>query len=511
MGFFIGVTGSGPATAQPGTDDGTNLAWRRAAIAHAQRMRAFADADSGEQPTPSEISQLDVARDPTGRVATFQPGGATLTAGNPFFQNLGTNQRTCFTCHQPQTGWSVSAKSVQARFAASFGSDPIFRVVDGATCPTDDVSSLGAKRRAYTLLLRKGLIRVGLGMPSPSQFEIVSVDDPHGCNTNPVTGLTSSTAGTVSIYRRPLPSTNLGFLSTIMWDGREPDLFSQAVDATLGHAQGDEAPTSEQQQAIVDFESGLFTAQAFDRKAGALDARGATGGPVALQEELASFFIGINDPFGQNPNGTPFSPAIFSLFQAWARPSRPAGMEAAAGPDMAAGAVLRHSAADRASVARGEALFNETPIAITGVTGLNDALGQDTFSGFCGTCHDTPNVGNHSVAAPLNIGVANAGADRPPGLDISGLPVFTLLCTQGPLSGRTFVVTDPGRALISGRCEDIGKFKGPILRGLASRAPYFHNGSAATLADVVTFYDKRFEMHLSRRQRQDLVAFLRSL
>ena len=197
MGFFIGVTGSGRATAKPGTDDGTNLAWRRAAIAHAQRMRAFADADSGEQPTPSEISQLDVARDPTGRVATFQPGGATLTAGNPFFQNLGTNQRTCFTCHQPQTGWSVSAKSVQARFAASFGSDPIFRVVDGATCPTDDVSSLGAKRRAYTLLLRKGLIRVGLGMPSPSQFEIVSVDDPHGCNTNPVTGLTSSTAGTV--------------------------------------------------------------------------------------------------------------------------------------------------------------------------------------------------------------------------------------------------------------------------------------------------------------------------
>ena len=133
------------------------------------------------------------------------------------------------------------------------------------------------------------------------------------------------------------------------------------------------------------------------------------------------------------------------------------------------------------------------------------------FSGFCGTCHDTPNVGNHSVAAPLNIGVANAGTDRPPGLDISGLPVFALLCTQGPLSGRTFVVTDPGRALISGRCEDIGKFKGPILRGLASRAPYFHNGSAATLADVVTFYDKRFEMHLSRRQRQDLVAFLRSL
>jgi cytochrome c peroxidase len=159
----------------------------------------------------------------------------------------------------------------------------------------------------------------------------------------------------------------------------------------------------------------------------------------------------------------------------------------------------------------GEALFNETPIAITGVTGLNDALGQEPISGFCGTCHDTPNVGNHSVKAPLNIGVANAGAGSPPGLDISGLPVFTLQCVSGPLRGQTFVVTDPGRAMISGSCADIGKVKGPILRGLASRAPYFHNGSAATLADVVTFYDLRFGLGFTEQEKQDLVAFLRSL
>jgi hypothetical protein len=39
-----------------------------------------------------------------------------------------------------------------------------------------------------------------------------------------------------------------------MWDGREPSLFSQAVDATLGHAQGLAAPTAKQQQQIVSFE-----------------------------------------------------------------------------------------------------------------------------------------------------------------------------------------------------------------------------------------------------------------
>jgi cytochrome c peroxidase len=94
------------------------------------------------------------------------------------------------------------------------------------------------------LLLDKGLIRIGLPMPPASalQFQILSVDDPYNCNTNPITGLTSSTTGFVSSYRRPLSAANLGFLSTIMWDGREPSLFSQAVDATLGHAQGAHRP-----------------------------------------------------------------------------------------------------------------------------------------------------------------------------------------------------------------------------------------------------------------------------
>ena len=69
--------------------------------------------------------------------------------------------------------------------------------------------------------------------------------------------------------------------------------------------------------------------------------------------------------------------------------------------------------------------------------------------------------------------------------------------------------TDPGRALITGKWADIGKFKGPILRGLAARAPYFHNGSAATLGDVVDFYDTRFNIHMTAAAEARLVAFLR--
>jgi cytochrome c peroxidase len=209
---------------------------------------------------------------------------------------------------------------------------------------------------------------------------------------------------------------------------------------------------------------------------------------------VAKFFLGVNDPLGQNPTGAPFTPDIFDLYSSW-------------------GELHGHSPKSerRQAIARGEELFNTTSINITGVTGLNDVLNQPSIAGSCGTCHDTPNVGNHSVKAPLNIGVADAGKDTPPDLDISGLPVFTIWCTSGPLAGQVFEVTDPGRALITGKCADIGKVKGPILRGLAARAPYFHNGSAATLADVVEFYNQRFDIGFTDQQKADLVAFLSAL
>jgi cytochrome c peroxidase len=483
-----------PAAAARQSNDPADYRWERGAIDHAQRMRQFFDADQGAQPTPRVIPQLELDVDPSGAIATYQPNGPRQTAGNAFFQDLGTNGRTCLTCHQPQNAWTVSASSVQARFFASFGRDPIFRIVDGATCPSDDVSSFGAKLKAYRLLMSKGLLRIGLPMPSPTQFEVVSVDDPYHCNTNPTTGLTSPTTGFVSVYRRPLPATNLGFLSAIMWDGREPSLASQAKDATLGHAQANVAPSDAQLQQIVDFETGTFSAQMIDRDAGYLDKDEATGGPIALSQLLAGFFIGINDPFGLNPQNTAFTSFVFDLYDSWDNLS-------------GKGEIARA----REAVARGEAIFNTMPINISHVAGINDALNQANVSGFCGTCHNTPNIGDHSIAAALDIGVADAGIDSPPELDIADLPVFTLRCMDGPLAGKTFIVTDPGRALISGNCADIGKLKGPILRGLAARAPYFHNGSAASLMDVVDFYDKRFGIGFTEQQKRDLVAFLKTL
>jgi cytochrome c peroxidase len=344
------------------------------------------------------------------------------------------------------------------------------------------------------------LIRIGLPIPTGAEFVVSPIDDPYGCNTNPDTGLVTPSSGIVSVYRRPLPSTNLGFLNAIMWDGREPSLQSQAADATSIHAQAAAPPSPAQIDQIVAFESAQLTAQSHDHEAGNLSTAGATGGPGGLAATLADFFQGINDPLGDNPKETPFTSIIFTLYDAWA------GVESSEHFD------------GRQAVLRGQMVFNTKPIAITDVSGLNDVLGVPKIGGFCGTCHDSPNVGNHSIKLPLNIGVANAGPFNPatgtgavPALDTTGLPVFTVSCVSGPLLGTTYTVTDLGRAMISGKCADVAKVKGPILRGLAARAPYFHNGSAATLDDVVTFYEQRFGINFTDQEKSDLVAFLKTL
>ena len=148
-------------------------------------------------------------------------------------------------------------------------------------------------------------------------------------------------------------------------------------------------------------------------------------------------------------------------------------------------------------------MFNHKPLAIVGVSGLNDDLGIASIPGTCTTCHDTPERGE-----PLGAGAAadRRGRGRARGgLNVSGLPVYTL---RNLTTGEIERTTDPGRALVTGRWKDIGRFKGPTLRGLAARAPYFHNGSAAQIEDVISFYDTRFEMGLTDQEKADLLAFL---
>jgi cytochrome c peroxidase len=464
---------------------------------------------------------------PNGASQTYSSNGGGISETGPFFQNLGTNGRTCATCHQPSDGMSISATDVQLRFLLTQGTDPLFRTVDGSNCDHNiDVSTLEGRADAYSLLRTRGLIRIAIAVPANANYEVMSVNNPYGCNA----------ADTISMYRRPLPATNLRFLSAVMDDGREStpltgtqkivylnyatalfsDLEHQALDATNDHAQGNGShPTPAEQQQIVNFEMGLSTAQAFGYKTGLLNAAGATGGPLALLKQ--PFFISINSsinplvPTLETPGGlvTPgdgqFTPAIFNDFSAWAK--------------------LPYND-PRAAVARGQAIFNSTTFNITGVAGINDDVSQGglvsggipSIQGTCGTCHDTPNVGDHSFPTPLDIGTGDPDSSNVAvnqgGLDIRYLPLITVCKldpTTGLPTGNCKTTTDLGQALIDGQFDHVGKIKGPILRGLAARAPYFHNGSAQTLLDVVRFYETRFGLILTPQEESDLVAFLNSL
>jgi cytochrome c peroxidase len=501
--------------------------YKRGGVVAALAVGAVLAALQGASGQPNPISGLlsfipngFFFLNPNGASQTYSTINGGIDETGPFFQSLGTNGRTCASCHQPSDGMTVSAAGVQLRFISTQGLDPIFRPVDGANCNTLDVSTLAARYEAYSLLRTRGLIRIAIAVPPTADYYVPSVQNPYGCGDTQ----------TISMYRRPLPATNLRFLSSVMFDGRESspltqttklsyandstalfsDLAHQSVDATTIHAQGDGSrPTPTEQQEIVNFEMALATAQAFSFSAGFLNAGGANGGPLPLVTQ--PFFISINssvDPLISNfepPGGlaTPgdgqFTPAIFNGFDAWA-------------------ALPYYD--PRASVARGQAIFNSKPINITGVAGINDDVsagglvpgGIASLSGTCGTCHDTPNVGNHSFPTPLNIGTGDPDPSNPSanlgGLDISYLPNITV-CETGTAICKT--TSDLGQALIDGNFNHVGKIKGPILRGLSARAPYFHNGSAQTLLDVVHFYEKRFGLVLTPQEESDLVAFLSAL
>lgn len=472
-------------------------------------------ADATEQDLPSD-SRLTVAEDPSGRIATFKVDGP-IDHSNPFFQILGSNGRSCSTCHIAAQAMSFTPEHAQRLYRQTHGTDPLFASVDGANCDTVEPSD----RAGHSLLLQKGLIRIALPVPLNAEYSISAVNDPYGCalRIDPKTNVL-----TASVYRRPLPSANLSFVSAVMFDGRETvaplatgatlaanlraDLSHQVIDATTGHAQAAIPPTAALVNSIVDFELALFTAQYRDDDAGALDAGGALGGPANLA--VQAYYPGINDSLGHDPSGLAFTAASMTLFAAW---------EAAGGDE--------DTAAARADIAAGETLFNSAPMTISNVRGLNDnpALGRPTsFAGTCATCHDAPNIGNHSLPLPLDIGtshVATSSLEGDPAiaaalneLTPANLPLFLISgCPQPFTAGApaSFYTTDPGRALITGRCSDFNRLKGPVLRGLAARAPYFHNGSAANLTEAVNFYNHRFQMGLTDGQIRQLVAFLNTL
>lgn len=421
---------------------------------------------------------------------------ASFDPTNPFFQSLGTNGRSCATCHPLSEGLNMSPEFAQSLFDLTQGLDPLFAAVDGTNSPNADMSTVEARARNTSMLRTKGLFRISLTTPANAEFVIETFDDPYGF----------SSAAEISAFRRPLPASNLRFLSTVMWDGREfltqgsvqAALRSQVKDAVLGHMQASAPPSESQITQIVDFETSLFTTQVFDNGAGSLDTPLVRAGPGSLVR--TPFFPGINRFVANGQRVLGFNPRVFSLFGPWTKPAKRGGPQATP-PQQA--------------IARGERIFNGRSFLITGVAGFNERLAAPRgrgpgpraansmgIRGTCSSCHNLPGVGSQSLPLLMNTGIADASRRTP------DMPLYTL---RNILTGERVRTTDPGAAMTTGRWADIGKFKTPSLRGLETHSPYMHNGFSGELLDIVDFYDRRFSIGLTAEEKSDLKAFLQAL
>src|SRR5262245_29301768 len=403
--------------------------------------------------------------DPSGQLRLLNKSGEVQTKDHPFFTPLGSNGRACITCHQPASAMSLSVELIRSRWADTNGKDPLFGAVDGSNCP--DLAQ--DKEESHSLLLERGLIRVALPWPPVAasgqrvtpDFRIEVVRDPNGCNKNPAS---------ISVYRRPRVVANLQYIAlptgdTLMADGRERTLQSQAISAALTHEQAS-APTRAQLQQIEDFLRQLFMAQQVDVLGGLLAEPG--GPPLLGADNLASGIAGAGTVPGDRNLAASFDP--------WRNPT---------------GNLAIRQRAFRESVLRGVDLFASRQFRLA-----------DGKQGSCATCH-RPGI-NHAI----DIGTTNL----PTAQESPELPLFRVICDASaaphPQLGRTFLTQDPGRALITGKCADVGSILMQQFRGLTARAPYFANGSARDLTEVVDFFDRRFKIGFTNKEKQDLVSFL---
>ncbi len=433
-------------------------------------MTAGCSGGVGGETVATTTEAIEPAPDKAGVGESFHTSGA-IDRTNSFFQVFGTNGRACATCHDARTAWTMTPGLARELFEESDGLAPLFRSVDETVRPDADVSTREAREDAFAMLLRKGLTRFTRTIKPTAEFEVVSVDDPYGW----------STPAAFSNFRRIPSCANAAHESSITWTGGPSGIRTNLIALMIGgtklHGQTTLTIPAADAAAGADFLMGLSFAQSIDRHAGRLDVAGASGGPANLSAE--PFYLGINALGGDSHTGVAFEHESFKIYDAWETADEEA----------------------RRRIGRGESAFYTIDIAITGVPGINDALGQSVVMGHCTTCHNTPNVGSHSEFRMIDLGLTGPEQRSP------DLPLVTL---RNKTTGETRQTTDVGRALGTGLWADIGKFKVPTLRGVGARAPYFHNGSADSLEDVLDFYERRFGVHFGD-SRKDIVAFLRAL
>ena len=459
-----------------------------------------------------------------GKLEILNADGPISLKNHPFFESIGSNGRACVSCHQPSNAMSVSVENLQNRWEETHGKDPVFAAVDGSNNPKlpQELKS------SHSLLLNRGLFRIGLswppkpdnGVPVKPEFTIEVVSDPTGANSDPDFGLKGKEPS-ISVYRRPRvvgnmkyvmspdprfniktgtlavtdPETGLVVGMNMMADSRHYTQKAQAIDAYHGHLQGHTFLTPSEQKQIVDFENQLYLAQSHDPWGSPLVENGKPEGLGAKAMKEGKVHVLANN------NRDP----IFHWFKTWEN------------PETMSKDLTKEQKEFRQSVARGNDIFMFRPFWINDVTHINSIGLANPLRRTCSTCHNGQMTAQDIAPGWVDLGTTNYPnwTENRIFNQKTDLPVFKCTCSPSadphPYLGRVVYTTDPGRALISGKCKDIGSIVMQQFRGLAARAPYFANGSAKNLMEVVDYYDRRFNMKLADQEKKDLVNFLSSL
>ncbi len=298
------------------------------------------------------------------------------------------------------------------------------------------------------------------------------------------------------------PATGERLNLNILADNRQPTLQAQAVDAAFNHEQAAGKPTPEVLARLVSFEMQIFAAQSISTQAGSLTEPPIKAGPQAL---IAGKTAVLGSHVGDFPELNALRTTSALGQPKWDRNTPPGKFPATRpGQDKE----TPEQTAFRDSVARGYEMFMERDILIKNVSNYNTIGLGNPYKQPCANCHNMQETGMDSSPGFMDLGTVNLPtADPQP-----WLPLFKLTCKPGftphPYLGRVVYTHDPGRALITGKCVDIGSINMQQFRGLAARAPYFSNGAAKTIRDIVVFYNKRFAMGYTPRDIDDMTNFL---
>lgn len=395
------------------------------------------------------------------------PGQAL--AGKPLFDfalSL-TNGRACATCHPESEHTALLPGSVIARLAQD-PSDPLFNPIDA-----DDPSALVPTYRH----LQKGLIRITL--PLPANVDLI---DENGQVVTPP-------GRTISVWRGVPSVENIGYTAAFLYDGRAATLQQQALGALRDHSQIRTAVGKGEQNLIADYERTLFSSDRAKAVADQIDA----GVPIA----------NIPDP-----------EASMALTAAQER-GRQVYNRACTGchGTVTDNIITNRAAHDQlffALGADGNLIFTNagggglvpTPTSRPNDEFLNVGFGFTSYRGQIGQFAafnadvDLPRYrlrfyadGTRTAPVtelpPLPVTASGQRFDPNPAINAqTGAPIV------GPNRAPQWWSTDPGRCLITGDPADFEAFDVPQLRGVANTAPYMHDNSHATLADVVNTYSR---------------------